>query len=76
MRMGSIGLSQDLERAVQAFEACHELARVNAQMLIAGHGVAADEVAAARRPDRVEMLGLLSDEAALVPAAPSGRDRG
>lgn len=63
LSMGNIGLSQGLARAVEAFEDCQELARANARMLVAGHGVAAGEVEAARRTDRVEMLGLLSDEA-------------
>ena len=60
LSMGNIGLSQGLPEYVRRFGESTELERLGARLLIAGHGVAADEVRAAIRSDRVEMLGLVS----------------
>jgi len=62
LSMGNIGLSQGLPEYVRRFQGSATLERAGARMLIAGHGVAADEVRAAIAGDRVEMLGLVSDE--------------
>jgi colanic acid biosynthesis glycosyl transferase WcaI len=62
LSMGNIGLSQGLDEYARRFQESTDLERVDARLLIAGHGVAADEVRAAIANDRVEMLGLLSDE--------------
>ncbi len=62
LSMGNIGLSQGLPEYVRRFQGSAELDHAGARMLIAGHGVAADEVRAAIAGDRVEMLGLVSDE--------------
>ncbi|MBA3420911.1 MAG: glycosyltransferase family 4 protein [Thermoleophilaceae bacterium] len=61
LSMGNIGLSQGLTEYVRWFQESTELERLGAHLVIAGHGVAADEVRAAIRSDRVEMLGLVSD---------------
>ena len=61
LSMGNIGLSQGLPEYVRRFQESTELERVGARLVVAGHGVAADEVRAAICSDRVEMLGLVSD---------------
>lgn len=61
LSMGNIGLSQGLPEYVRRFQESAELERLGARLVVAGHGVAADEVRAAIRSDRVEMLGLVSD---------------
>jgi len=61
LSMGNIGLSQGLPEYVRRFQESTELERVGARLVVAGHGVAADEVRAAICSDRVEMLGLVAD---------------
>jgi colanic acid biosynthesis glycosyl transferase WcaI len=60
--MGNIGHSQGLDRVVHAFEACTHPAVRDARLVIAGHGVAVDDVRAEIRSDRVDLLGLVSDD--------------
>lgn len=60
--MGNIGHSQGLDEVVRAFEASPELDRLDARLVITGTGVAEAEVRAAITTDRVEMLGVVSDE--------------
>lgn len=62
LSMGNIGLTQGLAPLVAAFERSPEMARLNVKLVITGNGVAADDVAAEIRSDRVEYLGLVSDE--------------
>ena len=59
LSMGNIGHTQGLTELVRAFESRPDL---HAQLVITGTGVAADEVRAEVRTDRVEMHGLVSDE--------------
>lgn len=60
--MGNIGRSQGLAAIVADFEAHPGLAEAGARLVICGDGVAAPEVRATIRTDRVEMPGLLSQE--------------
>ena len=60
--MGNIGRSQGLAEVVRAFEAEPRLADRGARLVLAGTGVAAEEVSAAIMTDRVEMTGLLFHE--------------
>lgn len=60
--MGNIGRSQGLPAIVEDFESNPDLERLGARLIIAGAGVAEDEVRAAIRGDRVEMTGLLDHE--------------
>ncbi|HTU14857.1 MAG TPA: glycosyltransferase family 4 protein [Solirubrobacterales bacterium] len=60
--MGNIGRSQGLDEIVRDFESDPELSKLGARLVICGSGVAAPEVKAAIRTDRVEMPGLLSPE--------------
>jgi len=62
LSMGNIGHSQGLDGIVRAFEASDALATRGVRLVITGHGVAADEVRAARTTDRVQMPGLVSVE--------------
>lgn len=62
MCMGNIGKSQNLVEIVGAFEADPDLAEMGAVLTLAGSGVAADEVRAAIRTDRVKMPGVLGPE--------------
>jgi len=57
--MGNIGHTQGLADVVRAVESSDVLGSTGAQLRIVGHGVAADEVAAAVTSDRVKMVGLL-----------------
>ena len=57
--MGNIGFSQGLDAFVAAVERSDVLQTTGAELRIAGHGVAYDDVAAQIRSDRVKMLGLL-----------------
>ena len=59
LSMGNIGYSQGLTDLVRAFEARPE---IDAQFVITGTGVAAEEARREIRTDRVKMVGLLSDE--------------
>ena len=60
--MGNIGFSQGLAEFVAAIERSEVLATSDAELRIAGHGVARDAVAAEIRGDRVTLLGLLLGE--------------
>jgi colanic acid biosynthesis glycosyl transferase WcaI len=59
LAMGNIGHSQGLERIVDAFEQSESLARLDAQLVIAGGGVAAPSVRARIKSERVTMPGVL-----------------
>ena len=61
LAMGNIGHSQGLAPLVEAFEAS-ELSRDDVRLRITGVGVAASDVEARVRSDRVQMLGLASDD--------------
>ena len=60
--MGNIGLTQGLAPLVRDFEASDQMSDLNVKLVITGNGVAADEVRAEIRSDRVEMPGLVDDE--------------
>lgn len=60
--MGNIGRSQGLPAIVEAFEADEGLAALGARLVLTGTGVDEDNVRAVIGTDRVEMLGLLSEE--------------
>jgi colanic acid biosynthesis glycosyl transferase WcaI len=62
LAMGNIGHSQGLDRIVEAFQGSADLDALGAELVIAGHGVAADDVRAAVRSDRVSMPGVLYGE--------------
>ena len=59
LAMGNIGHTQGLDRIVDAFQADPRLAAFDARLVIAGHGVAADEVRARITAPRVSMPGVL-----------------
>ena len=60
--MGNIGKSQNLVEIVRAFEANPVLADMGAELTLAGAGVAAEEVRATIRTNRVKMPGVLGPE--------------
>ena len=60
--MGNIGKSQGLAAIVRDFEAHEGLEALGATLVLAGSGVAEEEVRAAITTDRVEMTGLLDQE--------------
>jgi colanic acid biosynthesis glycosyl transferase WcaI len=62
LAMGNIGHSQGLDRIVDAFQQSDELGTLGAELVIAGHGVAAEDVRAQIRSDRVHMPGVLYGE--------------
>lgn len=62
LAMGNIGYSQGLDRIVDAFQDNKELDALNAHLVIAGHGVAADAVRTRMRSDHVHMPGVLYGE--------------
>jgi colanic acid biosynthesis glycosyl transferase WcaI len=62
LSMGNIGLTQGLAPLVAAFERSEEIAERKVKLVITGNGVAAADVEAEIRSDRVEYLGLVSDE--------------
>ena len=62
LSMGNIGLTQGLAPLVAAFERSEGIANRKVKLVITGNGVAADDVRAEIRSDRVEYLGLVSDE--------------
>jgi colanic acid biosynthesis glycosyl transferase WcaI len=62
LSMGNIGLTQGLAPLVAAFERSDEIAKRGVRLVITGNGVAADDVKAEIRSERVEYLGLVSDE--------------
>jgi colanic acid biosynthesis glycosyl transferase WcaI len=59
LAMGNIGYSQGLESIVDAFQSRQELMDLEARLVIAGSGVAAEDVRARVRSDAVEMPGVL-----------------
>lgn len=59
LSMGNIGHSQGLDRIIEAFEASAELGEMDAELVIAGHGVAADDVRAAATTAAVRFTGVL-----------------
>ncbi|MFY9264992.1 MAG: glycosyltransferase family 4 protein [Solirubrobacterales bacterium] len=60
--MGNIGHSQALPAVVRAFEHSPALARLGARLVITGTGVAEEEVKASAKTNRVEILGVVSDD--------------
>lgn len=61
LSMGNIGHSQGLAPLVAAFERSEEMKRIGAELVITGTGVAAEDVAAEVRSDRVRLLGVVDD---------------
>jgi colanic acid biosynthesis glycosyl transferase WcaI len=59
LSMGNIGHSQGLTTLVEAFERFPE---IDAELVITGTGVAADEAREEIRTDRVKMLGVVDDD--------------
>lgn len=59
LSMGNIGHSQNLVALVEAFQECDALTELGARLTITGDGIAADEVRAAIRGDRIVMRGLV-----------------
>jgi colanic acid biosynthesis glycosyl transferase WcaI len=62
LAMGNIGHSQGLDRIVEAFQESSELETLDTQLLIVGHGVAANDVRDRIESDRVQMPGVLYGE--------------
>jgi colanic acid biosynthesis glycosyl transferase WcaI len=62
LNMGNIGRSQNLVTIVRAFEASSDLRRAGARFVMAGDGVAGQEVRATIGTDRVEVTGILTSE--------------
>jgi colanic acid biosynthesis glycosyl transferase WcaI len=63
LTMGNVGFTQNLAAVVRAFEDSEPLRELGARLVIAGDGVAGDEVRAAVRTDRVTVTGVLGGEA-------------
>jgi colanic acid biosynthesis glycosyl transferase WcaI len=59
LAMGNIGHTQGLAHIVDAFQASESLARLGARLVIAGGGIAAEEVQARITSERVSMPGVL-----------------
>ncbi len=59
LTMGNIGRSQNLVHVTRAFESSSELAELGARFVLAGDGVAADDVRATIVTDRVLVTGVL-----------------
>jgi colanic acid biosynthesis glycosyl transferase WcaI len=59
LTMGNIGHTQNLVHVTRAFEASKELADLNARFVLAGDGVAGDDVRAAITTDRVRVTGVV-----------------
>lgn len=62
LAMGNVGFSQGLREHVEAFEACASLAELGARLLVAGDGLAGDEVRAAITTDRVNVTGIVTED--------------
>ena len=62
LSMGNIGHSQGLAPLVAAFERSPEMERLDATLVITGSGVAAGDVQAEVRSERLRMLGLVDDQ--------------
>lgn len=61
LSMGNIGFSQGLAELIAAFERFREL-NSGVRVVITGNGMAAQDVRAEIRTDRVEMLGVVDDD--------------
>ena len=61
LTMGNVGFTQNLAAVARAFEADEGLRDLGARLVIAGDGVAGDEVRAAVSTDRVEVTGVVDD---------------
>jgi colanic acid biosynthesis glycosyl transferase WcaI len=59
LTMGNIGHTQNLVEVVRAFQRSKRLAERGAKFVVVGDGVAANDVRAAIRTDRVEVTGLV-----------------
>ncbi|MGI8903414.1 MAG: glycosyltransferase family 4 protein [Solirubrobacteraceae bacterium] len=59
LTMGNVGHTQNLVAVTQAFERSLALGELGARLVIAGDGVAGDQVRAAIRTDRIEVTGVL-----------------
>src|SRR4051794_6471241 len=59
LSMGNIGISQGLAPLVEAFERSDEMRERGVSFTLAGDGIAAEQVRASIRSERVEMPGLL-----------------
>jgi putative colanic acid biosynthesis glycosyltransferase WcaI len=62
LTMGNIGHTQNLVHVVRAFEGSDELARLGARFVLAGDGVAGNDVRAAITTDRVEVTGVIDND--------------
>jgi colanic acid biosynthesis glycosyl transferase WcaI len=62
LNMGNIGRSQNLATVVRAFEGSSDLERAGARLVMAGDGVAGQEVRAMIGTDRVQVTGILTSE--------------
>jgi colanic acid biosynthesis glycosyl transferase WcaI len=62
LSMGNIGHSQGLDAIVRAFESSDALAARGFNFVITGHGMAAEDVRAARTTDRVHMPGIVTTD--------------
>ncbi|MFA4928243.1 MAG: glycosyltransferase family 4 protein [Patulibacter sp.] len=60
--MGNIGHSQGLDKIVDAWQGNDELTALGARLVIAGGGVAAEDVRSRIRSPNVEMTGVLYDD--------------
>ncbi len=63
LTMGNIGHTQNLAEVARAFESDPGLTERGARFIMAGDGVAADDVRAAIGTDRVQVTGILGDDA-------------
>jgi colanic acid biosynthesis glycosyl transferase WcaI len=63
LSMGNIGYSQGLAPLVEAFEASDLVSAADVRLHITGAGVAAADVRKNVRSDRVQVLGMVSDDA-------------
>jgi colanic acid biosynthesis glycosyl transferase WcaI len=63
LTMGNIGHTQNLVHVTRAFEASKQLAGLQARLVMAGDGVAGDDVRAAITTDRVKVTGVLGRQA-------------
>lgn len=62
LSMGNIGFSQGLAALVGALENEPDVAGPDVKLVITGNGLAADDVRATIRTDRVQMLGVVDDD--------------
>jgi glycosyltransferase involved in cell wall biosynthesis len=62
LTMGNIGHTQNLVHVTKAFQSSEELASLAARFVMAGDGVAGEDVRAAILTDRVEVTGVLGKE--------------